>query len=211
MIIKWFGQSTFEIKSGAGLVTDPYGRRLGDLPSDLSAAVVTVSHDHWDHNFVEAILGQPRIINQLGDFAVDGFQIKGIASFHDNESGSKRGSNIIYAIKAENISICHLGDLGHILTDGQIKQIGPVDILMIPVGGTYTIDANMAAQVVGQISPKLVLPMHYKRSNSSVDLPIDTAEGFVKMLGWATKQVNQLEIDRSSLDLSDRQIILFNA
>ena len=211
MKIKWLGHSAFQIKSETSLVMDPYDPVVGKLPPELSAAVVTVSHGHMDHNYTEGVSGSPQIINQIGDFTTNGFEIKGIASYHDDESGKKRGNNIIYCISAEGMRLCHLGDLGHILTPEQLQEIGTVDILMIPVGGYYTIDANEAVQIVNQIKPRLVLPMHYKPKNSSIPFPIAGVDKFNELLGWnIVEEMNELKIDHQNLISKSNEIILFN-
>lgn len=208
MKIKWLGHSTFQIKSNASLVMDPYGPEIGELPKGLTADVVTISHNHYDHNFSQGVVGNPKIINQTGDFNIDGFEIKGVPTKHDNEGGNKRGNNIVYCVAAEGLKLCHLGDLGHALTEQQLQEIGKIDVLMVPVGGYYTIDAKTAVQVVNQIKPKLVLPMHYKPENSSISLPIAGVEQFNKLLGWDIVKVDELEVSQSSLPPKNREIIL---
>jgi len=145
---------------------------VGKLPSDLTADAVTVSHNHGDHNYVKGVSGQPQVLDQAGHFNVNEFDIKGVAAFHDNQLGQKRGADIVYVIRAENLTLCHLGDLGHALTKDQLAEIGPVDILMIPAGGFFTIEPNEAVEVVNQIQPKLVLPMHYQPKKSLIPSPL---------------------------------------
>ena len=123
---------------------------------------MTVSHDHYDHNYVEGVQGDPQIIRSEGEFEVCGIKIKGVSAFHDEVKGEKRGSIIIYVFEIDGLKICHLSDLGHLLSKAQIEEIGKVDVLLTPVGGTFTIDAEGAVAVVEQLSPKLVIPMHYK-------------------------------------------------
>jgi L-ascorbate metabolism protein UlaG (beta-lactamase superfamily) len=210
MKIKWLGQSTFKIQSSSNLVMDPYGPKIGELPSDLSADVVTVSHQHFDHNYTEGVSGNPQIIDESGEFSIKGFEIKGVKSFHDNESGKQRGDNIIYRVSAEGITLCHMGDLGHILTPEQIDEIGNVDVLMIPVGGHYTIDAVTAVQVVHQLNPKIVLPMHYKPENSLLQLPIEGVNKFNELIGWKlVEQTDELEINKSDLNSIDNEVVVF--
>lgn len=209
MKIKWLGQSTFVIKSDKTLVTDPHNPMVGKLPKGLAADVVTVSHAHRDHDYTKGVAGHPQIINQIGDFKAAGFEIKGIATFHDNVLGRRRGSNIIYVIFSEGLKLCHLGDLGHILSEEQIKEIGIVDILMIPVGGFFTIGPDEAAKVVNQIKPKIVLPMHYKRKRSLIPLPLASVDKFTKALGWEAREVDELEINRTAMDSIGRQVVIF--
>ena len=209
MKIKWLGQATFTIKSDATLVTDPYNPMLGKLPSDLMAAVVTVSHNHGDHSYTKGVGGNPQIINTVGEFSVGGFEIKGVATFHDNEGGRKRGNNIVFVVKSEGLTLCHLGDLGHLLTPEQMTTIGPVDILMIPCGGFFTIDPAQAVEVVNQIKPKIVLPMHYKPKKSLIPLPLAGVDKFTGALGWPVEEVLELEIDRATLDSIEQKVVVF--
>ena len=209
MKIKWLGQATFVIESKDILVTDPYNPMLGKLPKDLTASVITVSHPHMDHNYVKGIGGNPQIIKEVGSFKIGGFEIKGIPTFHDNIEGKKRGNNVVYVIRSEGITLCHLGDLGHALNEEQLKEIGPVDILMIPVGGTVTIGPAEAVEVVSRIKPKIVLPMHYKAGRSLIPLPLATVDKFTNALGWAIEEVDELEIDQTTINSFDSQVIVF--
>jgi L-ascorbate metabolism protein UlaG (beta-lactamase superfamily) len=209
MNIKWLGQSTFVIKSNKTLVTDPHNPMVGKLPKDLTAEVATVSHAHMDHNYTKGVQGNPQIINQIGDFTTDGFTIKGVATFHDNVGGKKRGNNIVYVISSEGLKLCHLGDLGHILSEDQLKEIGPVDILMIPVGGFATIGPDEAAQVVNQIKPKIVLPMHYKTKKSLMSFLFADVNKFTKILGWKIREIDELEIKQVDMGSIDNQVIIF--
>jgi L-ascorbate metabolism protein UlaG (beta-lactamase superfamily) len=210
MKIKWLGQSAFQIKSNSNLVMDPYGPKVGELPSGLSADVVTVSHQHFDHNYTDGVSGNPQIIDEPGEFSIKGFEIKGVKSLHDKEGGAIRGENTIFRISSDGLTLCHLGDLGHLLTPEQIEEIGHVDILMIPVGGHYTIDANEAVQVVNQLNPKIVLPMHYKPENWPLDLPIAGVDKFTDLIGWKIiEQTDELEINESSLDSTGNVVVVF--
>jgi L-ascorbate metabolism protein UlaG (beta-lactamase superfamily) len=209
MNIKWLGQATFVIESQTTLVTDPFNPMLGKLPKDLTAAVVTVSHAHADHNYTKGVGGQPQVIELTGDFSAGGFAIQGIATFHDDELGKKRGSNVLYVIRAENMTLCHLGDLGHLLSEQQIAEIGAVDVLMIPVGGFVTIGPEEAVKVIAQLKPKLVLPMHYKAKKSLIPLPIAGVDKFTAALGWEVETVDELSIERSTLDSAQQHVVVF--
>jgi L-ascorbate metabolism protein UlaG (beta-lactamase superfamily) len=164
--IKYLGHATFVITSDTGLkiITDPYETSpdltYGEITE--SADIVTVSHYHHDHGNVAAVRGSPEVVSQAGRSKARGIEVKGIASYHDEAGGSLRGDNIIFCFEVDGIRVCHLGDLGHLLDDKQVKEIGSVDILLIPVGGYYTIDAQAATQVCNQLQPKVILPMHYK-------------------------------------------------
>jgi L-ascorbate metabolism protein UlaG (beta-lactamase superfamily) len=169
MNITWYGQSCFKIQTKpqrgvdeVTLFTDPFDKSIGLKPPQGNADIVLVSHDHPDHNNVQNLKGNPFVIDAGGEYSFKDVYIEGVSSYHDDEKGALRGLNNIYTIQAEELTICHLGDLGHILTEEQIDAIGEVDILMIPIGGTYTIDAKQAEKVIGQIDPKIIIPMHYK-------------------------------------------------
>lgn len=178
--IQWFGQACFLITStdGKKILTDPFGSGLGYTVPSLEADIVTVSHSHSDHNNVSMAKGSPEIIKTLGQHTADGINFIGIDSDHDDAGGSKRGKNIIFVWDMDGVRFAHLGDLGTILTDDQLKAMGKIDILFIPVGGYYTIDANQATKVVDQLSPKLVFPMHYK--TDVTNLPISGVDDFLK-------------------------------
>lgn len=211
MKIKWYGHASFTIQDGSTLIIDPHDEEYGKFPNNLVADIVLVTHEHKDHNTVEEIADNPELINHPGKFNSHGFDIKGIESFHDNESGWKRGKNTIFTIKSEDVSVCHLGDLGQVLTDEQISAIGKVDVLMIPVGGYYTIDFNDAIKVIEQLNPKLILPMHFKTPDDLVDLPIVPVDHFVQISKWPVETVDELEISRHIIDESPQRVILFHS
>jgi len=167
MKVKYLGHAAFIITSRTGLkiITDPYATEPGFLDYgeiNESADIVTVSHGHHDHNNVAAVKGSPEVVSRAGRSVVKGIEFKGIASYHDEAGGSLRGGNIIFCFELDGVTVCHLGDLGHRLDDEQLKEIGSVDVLLIPVGGNYTIDAKVAAEVCDQLKPRVVIPMHYK-------------------------------------------------
>jgi L-ascorbate metabolism protein UlaG (beta-lactamase superfamily) len=174
MKIKYLGHAAFAITSDTGvkIITDPYetGPDLTYGEITESADIVTVSHDHFDHNNVAAVKGNPEVVRLSGKSKAKGIEVKGVASYHDEAGGSLRGGNIIFCFELDGIRVCHLGDLGHLLDDKQVKEIGSVDILLIPVGGFFTIDAKVATQVCNQLKPKVIIPMHYKTEKSMPDI-----------------------------------------
>ena len=182
MQVKWLGHACFLITSAGGLriITDPYKTDAGlnYKPVNEKADIVTVSHDHADHNNAATISGQPQIVKTAGVKEVKGIKIKGISTYHDESKGKERGTNIIFCFTLDNISLCHLGDLGHRLGQEEMAQIGQVDVLLIPIGGFYTIDARAASEVCQQLKPKVVIPMHYKTDKCAY--PIAGAEEFLK-------------------------------
>jgi L-ascorbate metabolism protein UlaG (beta-lactamase superfamily) len=170
MEIVYFGQSCFRLKGkSATVVTDPYGEKVGKFPKDVEAEVVTVSHDHFDHNAVERVGGKPFVVNGPGEYESKGVSVIGVPSWHDDKQGQERGGNTIYVIEIDGLRVCHLGDLGHKLTQGVVEEMGPIDILLVPVGGTYTLDAKTSVEVIKQIDPWVAIPMHYG-SNEAVKL-----------------------------------------
>lgn len=164
MEIRWLGHACFQIRSQSGLtlLTDPPDREVGYPRIEVKADIVTVSHQHFDHNAVALLPGKPKVIEEPGVHQVEGITIKGVSTFHDTAGGRQRGKNIVFVLEVDGVRLCHLGDLGHVLDEAQVAEIGPVDILMVPVGGYYTIDALAAKQIVEALRPRIVLPMHYK-------------------------------------------------
>jgi len=182
MKIKWLGHASFLITSDTGIrvITDPYatggGIKYGEITE--SADIVTVSHGHSDHNNVAAVGGKPEVISKTGITRVKGIEFKGIPSYHDETGGRQRGNNIIFCFGVDGMKVCHLGDLGHQLSDKQVSDLGGVDILLIPVGGYYTIDAKVATQVCNQLKPKVIIPMHFKTDKCAY--PISSVDEFLK-------------------------------
>ncbi|MEW6425774.1 MAG: MBL fold metallo-hydrolase [Bacillota bacterium] len=178
MKISWLGHACFLIETTKKILTDPFDRQLGYPVPKAAADLVTVSHQHFDHNAVRAIPGKPQIIQSAGEHSVNGVKITGIRTFHDQNRGAQRGENIIFVIEAEEIRVCHLGDLGHTLGQSTRAEIGKVDVLLVPVGGYYTINAAEAKEVVEQLNPGYAVPMHYK--TKYLNLPIAPVDDFLK-------------------------------
>ncbi len=186
MKIQWIGHAAFLIETSDGrkLITDPYDSgsydgAVGYEEIDIAADVVTVSHNHPDHDGVENMLVPPtKVIRTPEPVEAESFIISGMNSFHDENKGEDRGSNIIYVIEAEGIRICHLGDLGHLLSDDEVLKLGQIDVLLIPVGGHFTIDAVQATELIEKIKPAIVVPMHYK--TSVLGFPIAGVDDFLK-------------------------------
>ena len=208
MDISWLGHSCFKIKgSNATVITDPYPPSLGYSLGKPTARIVTVSHQHPGHSYVQGIGGEPKPVTKPGEYEISGILIIGVATFHDGEGGGKRGKNTIYLMEVDEVSVCHLGDLGHVLTAEQVEEIGNVDVLLLPVGGVSTLNAPMATEVIRQIEPKAVVPMHYKTEALSWELePVDR---FLKEIG--VKEINsqaKLSFTRSSLPVSTQVFLL---
>jgi len=181
MNVNWLGHSCFLITSGGGLriLTDPYSVEGGINYSPIgeTADIVVVSHDHFDHNAVSAVRGKPEVVRGIGTKTVRGIQFRGIATYHDTSQGKQRGTNTVFCFSLDNIKLCHLGDLGHLLSQAQINEIAAVDILFVPTGGFYTIDAANASTVCDQLKPKVIFPMHFK--TPKCDFPISGVEDFI--------------------------------
>jgi L-ascorbate metabolism protein UlaG (beta-lactamase superfamily) len=194
MKIKYLAHAAFLITSDAGvrIVTDPYATSPGIKHGEIkeTADIVTVSHEHGDHNNTGAVRGNPKVVRSGGE--VKGIKIRAIPTAHDDKGGSQRGKNTIFCFEVDGVNICHAGDLGHTLSEEQVKAIGKVDVLMIPVGGFFTIDAKTATKVGEQLKPRIIIPMHYK--TEKLEFPITGADEFTKGKSNVTK-VNSSEID----------------
>ena len=208
MEITWLGHSCFKIRGKqATIITDPFSPGMGYSLGKASANIVTVSQQHQDHNYSAGIAGSPKVVQRPGEYEIAGVLIIGLATYHDASKGAERGKNTVFVMETEELSICHLGDLGQPLTDSQIEEIGKVDVLMIPVGGKYTINATTAAAMVRQMEPKIVLPMHYKTPVYQGEL--EPVENFLREFGTqqATPQP-KLNVNKNNLPLTSQVILL---
>ncbi len=186
MNISWLGHSCFRIAGReVTVVTDPFSPTLGSLGKAM-ADIVTVSHQHEGHAYVQGIGGEPRLVAGPGEYEINGVLIIGIATYHDTEGGRQRGKNTVYLMEVDGVSVCHLGDLGHVLATRQVEELGSVDVLLLPVGGVSTIDAPMAAEVVRQLNPRVVIPMHYQIP--ALNRTLEPVDRFLKEIG--VKEIN---------------------
>ena len=211
MLITWIGHSCFKIQDKTGpdgvtVVTDPFDKKIGLKPPSFEVDIATISHDHYDHNNIKALRGKPFIITSAGEYDIKGVSIQGTESFHDEKGGSEKGLNIIYRIEVDDISIAHLGDLGHILDNKQLDVLVGTDILLIPVGGKYTLDAKKAAEVVSQIEPRIVIPMHYKVPGLKID--IEGVDKFIKEIGLKPTEEEKLKITKKDLPQEDMELVV---
>ena len=214
MNIKWLGHSCFLITSasGATLLTDPYDTAafpdtLFYAPIDAAPDVVTVSHSHADHNNTAALGGTPMIVTTAEPRQIHDFGIRGVATWHDTEGGALRGGNMVFILTVDGVTVCHLGDLGHELGPEQVAAIGPVDVLLIPVGGNFTIDAEAATRVWRQLGPAIAIPMHFRN-----DRCLFAIEGVDAFLG-GKKDVDmagasEIELEAAGLPAGHRIIVL---
>ncbi|HRW34904.1 MAG TPA: MBL fold metallo-hydrolase [Thermotogota bacterium] len=207
MKIRWLGHSCFEIRTSFNILTDPYDKSVTYHFDPVDIQIITESHQHHDHNAHDRVPGDPAIVKTVGEHAFDQVMIKGYPSYHDREQGKKRGNNIIFQIVSEGITLTHLGDLGHQLGKELLKKLAGTDVLMIPVGGTYTIDANEAVQLIEQLKPKVVVPMHYK--TPSCDYPIAELSDFTDALNWKRVEVAILELNPLKLQELNRTCVIF--
>ncbi|MBU2540248.1 MBL fold metallo-hydrolase [Patescibacteria group bacterium] len=186
--ITWSGQSFFQISvsnskdHSAQIAIDPFDAEIGLKVPNVSTDVLLITHNHHDHNNKKAVKGEPFLIEGPGEYEIKGIFIKGIPAFHDDAQGKERGNITIYTIEAEGLRFCHLGDLGQKqLTDEQVEEIGQIDVLMIPVGGVFTISSQEAVKIISQIEPKIVIPMHY--SIPHLKIKLDGVDKFLKAIG----------------------------
>ncbi|GCE17929.1 MBL fold metallo-hydrolase [Dictyobacter kobayashii] len=167
MEISWLGHSCFQLRGkNVVLIADPVTPQQADAEvasqlSKVNASIVTVSHDHPGHNYVQGVGGNPRVVRGPGEYEISDVLITGVASYHDDERGKKLGRNTIYIIHMDDLVICHLGDLGHVLQEQQLEEVADADILLLPIGGGNSIDATQAAEIISQVEPRVVIPMHY--------------------------------------------------
>ena len=197
MKLKWLGHSCFELTLPGGvIVTDPYDDTVGYPPLRVKADAILSSHDHFDHNYFAAVEGDPEIINQPGVYARGGVTITGVASFHDEVRGAKRGNNLIFLIEAEGLRVAHLGDLGHQPdTDEQRAALSNLDVMLIPIGGTFTIDTPQAVKLIEAFRPRCAIAMHFKNRYCHFDISDETE--FVRLTG-AKRLPNAIEITQDA-------------
>jgi len=206
--INWLGHSCFRIRGSQGvIITDPYPPDLGYSLGKPTARIVTVSHQHPSHSYVKGVGGEPKLVTGPGEYEISDVLIIGIATFHDADGGRNRGKNTVYLMEVDGVSICHLGDLGHVLTAEQVEEIDDVDVLLLPVGGVSTINAPMAAEVIRRLEPKAVVPMHYK--TPALSRKLEPVEEFLKEMGMEqTNSQPKLSLTKSNLPVSTQVFLL---
>ena len=207
MEISWLGHSCFQLRGkNVTLITDPFSPQLEHSLGKINAPIVTISHNHPGHNFAGGVDGDPRIVRGPGEYEISDVLITGVASYHDNKHGQELGRNTIYVIHMDDLIVCHLGDLGHILQEEQLEEVADADVLLIPIGGQHTINATQAAEVISQVEPHIVIPMHYSPSIGDVPNPLDK---FCREMGIeALNPQPKLSITRSALPAETQVVIL---
>ncbi|HBB37272.1 MAG: Zn-dependent hydrolase [Candidatus Moranbacteria bacterium GW2011_GWC1_45_18] len=219
MTIQWYGHACFKISTkpegrGSGedvvIFTDPFGKEVGLRPPQGRADIVTVSHDHFDHNNSAALRGEPAVLDLPGEYSIKGVSIKGVNSFHDKKEGAERGLNTIFVFESEGIRFCHLGDLATMLDKKQLEEINGVDILAVPVGGPFSLMSKDAKAVVDQVEPKIVLPMHYHTPGNK--LKLEDEKKFCKEIGICPREkMPKIILKKKDLESEKIQVILMEA
>ena len=212
MLIKHIGHAEFliETESGVRIVTDPYDASCGYPLQKITTDVVFVSHHHHDHDAVENLKGEPRIIDTAGSFTPEsGVKITAVRGFHDDAGGSKRGETLLFLIETEELRIVHLGDLGCALSAEQLEILKAPDVLMIPVGGFFTIDGKQAQETAAQLDARIILPMHY-RTEYNKDWPISGPEAFLSLYdpSGISRDAEALRITKEDMECQPK-IVLF--
>lgn len=211
MIITYYGHSCFKIQDKTGqdgitLATDPFDKKIGLKTPNFESDIITVSHDHYDHNNVKALRGNPFVVDMPGEYDRKGILIRGIKSGHGG--GKDDVVNIIFRMEIDDISVTHLGDLGHVLENEQLEFVAGTDILMVPVGGKYTLDAKKAVEVINQAEPRIIIPMHYKLKSTAID--IDGVDKLIKELGLPVSEEVKLNIKKKDLPQEDMELVVLS-
>ena len=219
MTIQWYGHSCFKISTkpegrGSGeeviIFTDPFSKEVGLRPPQGKADIITISHDHFDHNNKEALRGEPVVLDIPGEYSIKGVSIKGVNSYHDKKEGAEHGLNTIFVFESEGIRFCHLGDLATMLDKKQLEEINGVDVLAVPIGGSHSLMAKEAKAVVDQVEPKIVLPMHYKTTGNK--LKLEDEKKFCKEIGICPRErMPKLILKKKDLENEKLQVFLMEA
>jgi L-ascorbate metabolism protein UlaG (beta-lactamase superfamily) len=216
MKVTWYGHAAFKLTTAKGvrIILDPYEPGFGGTLTygtiTDEADLVLTSHEHGDHSYVRDIKGKFIRIEKEGSYDAAGVKIRAISCFHDPSKGKERGKNLIFVIEADGLKVAHVGDLGHVLDPGTLREIGPVDLLLLPVGGFYTIDAKEATQVMHAIKPRLTIPMHYRTEKCG--FPITTVDDFTKGKdGVKVLDASELEVTKETLPKDAEIVVLKHA
>jgi L-ascorbate metabolism protein UlaG (beta-lactamase superfamily) len=205
--VTWLGHGCFRLRGrSAAVVTDPYPPSIGLKLQRLDADLVTVSHEHENHNYTQVVRDAYEIRGP-GEYEVAGVSVIGVPTFHDAERGAKQGRNTVYLIEIDDVRVCHLGDLGHKLDDAEAEAISSPDVLLVPVGGHTAINAAQAAEVVRQLEPRYVVPMHY--AIPGLKLELDTLDRFLKEMAVTVSEPQpKLSIQASSGEYDTKVVVL---
>jgi len=207
MEISWLGHSCFRLKGrDSTVLMDPCPRSTGYAIGRQQAGIVTISHTHPDHSFLDGITGA-KVLDAPGEYEIGGVLLTGISTYHDDKHGAERGRNTAFVVEVDEVRICHLGDLGHVPTSDQIEGLNDIDVLLIPVGGHTTIGAATAAEVISELEPKVVVPMHYATEVSTAQL--DPLDAFIKQMGISAPAPQpRLTLTRANLPIQTQVMVL---
>jgi L-ascorbate metabolism protein UlaG (beta-lactamase superfamily) len=216
--IRWFGQSFFLITSSQGkrVAIDPFGD-IGFTMPEVEADVVAVTHEHKDHNNVSLIKGNPEIFHGLTeegkeynqvDQRLEDVRIYSVPAYHDNQRGAERGKNAVFVVETDELRLAHLGDLGHRLQPEQLEKMGKIDILIVPVGGRFTVDAQEASEIIDQLNPRVVIPIHFKTSNRPQWPGEDEAAFLQGRVDVKRMDSNTLKISKATLPQKQATVVL---
>lgn len=211
MDIDWYGHACFRIREmGVTVVTDPHPEELGYERPRIRADVVTVSHPHPGHNAIKGFRGAPRVLDAPGEYEIGGLFVTGVPTYHDAAEGSELGRNVAYLFDFDGLTVCHLGDLGHSLTEEEVEALGQVNVLLIPVGGVNTLSGPLAAEVVGTIEPNIVVPMHY--GTAPLTRQLEGVDRFLRAMGAGEVEPQEsLRLRAGSLgDTGETQVVVLD-
>lgn len=218
MEITYLGHSSFKLKGkDATVITDPFDKKVGFAYPSVTGDIVTSSHDHFDHASISAVKPttkreKPFVISSPGEYEILGVSVFGYPSYHDDKQGAERGKNTIYAIVIDGITVVHLGDLGHTLDEHFIERLGTVDVLLCPVGGHFTIDDKTAVEIIQEIEPSYVIPMHYKTDahDDKAFGELSTVADFEKEFGVTVEPVKSISMTLGSMPEQTTLVVLSN-
>ncbi len=210
MEIDWFGHACFRLRGREGtVIADPYGKDIGLSFARPRGDIVTISHAHPGHSFAAGVKGDPKIIDGPGEYEIKNIFVTGVPTAHDKKGGKERGVNTVYIFDIDGLTICHLGDLGHVPTQPQIEALGNVNVLLVPVGGVSTIHAGEAAEIVSMLEPQIVIPMHF--AHADLKFKLDSPLKFFKEMGIkAPNAVASLKVTKDNLP-SETQVVVLEA
>lgn len=208
MKITWCGQSYFKIKcQNIELIIDPYNSSIGIIPPKIKSDVVLITHNHSDHNNKDFLSNNTIVIDGPGEYEINGTFIYGKEAYHDNEDGAQRGIITMYKIEDEKLKLAHLSDIGQkILSQDQLEFLNDVDILLIPIGGKYTINSKEAIKLINDIEPRVIIPMHYKIPGLKID--IETADDFIKEIGLNPEITDEYKISKNDLPADEIKLVI---
>ncbi|MBJ7603915.1 MAG: MBL fold metallo-hydrolase [Candidatus Dormibacteraeota bacterium] len=208
MDLTWLGHACFRLRGKtASVLTDPYPPALGPKLRALDADLVTFSHGHQNHSYRGALAGDPFLVEGPGEYEIAGVLLRGLATFHDRANGAEHGRNTVYLIELDDVRICHLGDLGHRLLDDTMDALSDIDVLLVPVGGGRTLNAQRAAEVARQVEPRVVVPMHY--AQPAIAMELDPLDLFLKEMGVTeVSPLAKLTVQPSSAEAETRVAVL---